>query len=276
MIQALIATEDDQFYKHWGVEWRGVARAIFRNLFFGFGSGGGSTISQQLSRMLFLNREISMERKFKEALTALKIERTYSKNEILEMYLNLYYFGNSSYGIETAARNYFNKNAEALTIEEGALLVAIVNAPSRYSPIDHPERALQRRNYVLSRMESEGYISRALGDDLKKLPIKLDLSQNATGAAPYFTEMVRQYLTSKYGNEQFYKGGLSVYTTIDTRLQQSRRAVDEDTTRFNSDAHRTHQVARKSPILRYRLRQCHTQEILSIQADSGSLCRHRQ
>jgi penicillin-binding protein 1A len=220
VIQALISTEDDQFYKHWGVEWRGVARAIFRNLFFGFGSGGGSTISQQLSRMLFLNREISLERKFKEALTALKIERTYSKNEILEMYLNLYYFGNSSYGIETAARNYFNKNAEALTIEEGALLVAIVNAPSRYSPIEHPERALQRRNYVLSRMESEGYISRALCDDLKKLPIKLDLSQNTTGAAPYFTEMVRQYLTSKYGNEQFYKGGLSVYTTIDTRLQQ--------------------------------------------------------
>jgi penicillin-binding protein 1A len=220
VIQALIATEDDRFYDHWGVEWRGVARAVFRNVFFGFGSGGGSTISQQLSRMLFLSREISMERKIKEAMTALKIERTYSKNEILEMYLNLYYFGNSSYGIETAARNYFNKNAEALTIDEGALLVAIVNAPTRYSPIDHPDRALQRRNYVLSRMESEGYINESLCEELKKTPIKLDLSQNAVGAAPYFTEMVRQYLTSKYGNEQFYKGGLNVYTTIDTRLQQ--------------------------------------------------------
>ncbi len=220
VIQALIATEDDKFYQHWGVEWRGVMRALFRNVFFGFGSGGGSTITQQLARMLFLNREISMERKFKEALTALKIERTYSKDEILEMYLNLYYFGNSAYGIETAARNYFNKNTEALTIEEGALLVAIVNAPSRYSPIDHPDRALQRRNYVLGRMESEGYISKDMADSLRNIPIKLDLSQNATGAAPYFTEMVRQYLTDKYGDEQFYKGGLNVYTTLDSRLQK--------------------------------------------------------
>ena len=221
LIQALLATEDDHFYGHWGVEWRGFLRAVFRNLFHSFGSGGGgSTVTQQLSRMLFLNREISLERKVKEALTAIKIERTYSKDEILEMYLNVYYFGNASYGIETAARNYFNKNAESLTTEEAATLVAIVNAPARYSPTNHYDRALQRRNYVLSRMEKENFISAAVADSLKKLPIVLDLSQNATGLAPYFTELVRQDLIDKYGESQFYKGGLNVYTTINARCQK--------------------------------------------------------
>src|SRR5690606_28288801 len=122
------------------------------------GSAGGSTITQQLSRMLFYNREMSLERKIKEALTAIKIERTYSKNEILEMYLNTYYYGHGAYGIETASRAYFNKSAENLKVEESALLVAILNAPARYSPINHPDRALVRRNYVLSRMTSEGYL----------------------------------------------------------------------------------------------------------------------
>jgi penicillin-binding protein 1A len=220
LVQALLATEDARFYKHWGVEWRGVLRALFRNVLSGFGSAGGSTITQQLSRMLFLNRELTLERKIKEALTAIKIERTYSKDEIIEMYLNLYYFGNASYGIETAARNYFNKNAESLKIEEAALLIAIVNAPTRYSPINHPERAIQRRNYVLRRMESEGYINAQLADSLKKLPVLLNTVQATSGLAPYFTEMVRQSLTEKYGEDKFYKGGYSVYTTIDSRLQR--------------------------------------------------------
>lgn len=224
LIQALLATEDSHFYKHWGVEWRGFLRAVFRNVLSGFGSGGGSTITQQLSRMLFLNREVTLERKIKEALTAIKIEKTYSKDEIIEMYLNCYYFGNASYGIETAAQNYFNKSAESLKIEEAALLIAVVNAPSRYSPTSHLERATQRRNYVLSRMESEDYISEELADSLKKLPIELNTSQMASGLAPYFTEMVRQYLTEKYGDDKFSKGGLSVYTTLDSRLQKVAEA----------------------------------------------------
>ena len=221
LIQALVATEDDHFFKHWGVDWRGLMRAIFRNLFSGFGSGGGgSTITQQLSRMLFYDREISLERKIKEALTAVKIERTYSKNEIIEMYLNTYYFGHGAYGIETASRTYFNKSTEALKIEESALLVAIVNAPARYSPVNHADRALNRRNYVLSRMESEGYINSAMTDSLKKTPLKLDFSLDNSGEAPYFTEMVRQYLVDKYGEDAFYGGGLAVYTTLDAGLQK--------------------------------------------------------
>ncbi len=220
MVQALVATEDARFFSHWGVDWRGFARAVFRNLFSGFGSGGGSTITQQLSRMLFLNREVTIERKIKEALTAIKIERTYSKPEILEMYLNTYYFGHGAYGIETAARQYFNKPAENLKIEEAALLAAIVNAPSRYSPINNPDRALARRNYVLSRMEDEDYIDAAMADSLKGLPISLSDVPGAAGTAPYFTEMVRIHLMDKYGEEEFYGGGLQVFTTVDADYQR--------------------------------------------------------
>ncbi|MCC6963044.1 MAG: PBP1A family penicillin-binding protein [candidate division Zixibacteria bacterium] len=220
LIHALVATEDDGFYRHWGVDWRGFMRAVFRNLFAGFGSAGGSTITQQLSRMLFYNREMSLERKIKEALTAIKIERTYSKNEILEMYLNTYYYGHGAYGIETASRAYFNKSAENLKIEESALLVAILNAPARYSPINHPDRALGRRNYVLSRMTAEGYLQASLADSLKQLPLDLNLALDNTGQAPYFTEMVRQYLVDKYGEDTFYGGGLAVYTTLDAGLQR--------------------------------------------------------
>lgn len=221
LIQALVATEDDHFFSHWGVDWRGLMRAVFRNLFSGFGSGGGgSTITQQLSRMLFYDREISLERKIKEALTAVKIERTYSKNEILEMYLNTYYYGHGAYGIETASRTYFNKSTEALKIEESALLIAIVNAPARYSPVNHADRALNRRNYVLSRMEDEDYINSKMADSLKHLPIAIDFSLDNSGEAPYFTEMVRQYLVEKHGEDEFYGGGLAVYTTLDAGLQR--------------------------------------------------------
>ncbi len=220
LIQALVATEDNNFFKHWGIDWRGFLRAVIRNVVGGYGTQGGSTITQQLARMLFLNRDMTLSRKIKEAFTALKIERTYSKEEILEMYLNQYYFGNRSYGIETAARSYFNKNTQSLTIEEAATLVAVVAAPSHYAPTTNPEQALKRRNYVLTRMSEEGYISAKLADSLRQLPLKLDTSQDVPGEAPYFTETVRQYLIDKYGVEMFYGGGLKVYTTLQPRLQR--------------------------------------------------------
>ena len=231
LIQALVATEDSRFFDHWGVHWKGVLRALFRNLWGGFGTQGGSTITQQLARMLFLTREVTLARKIKEAFTSIKIEHTYSKQEILEMYLNNYFFENRSYGIETAARSYFNKNTESLTLLEAATLVAIVNAPARYSPIKSPRRALMRRNYVLSRMRAEGYISAPLCDSLQQLSIELDLSQNVPGEAPYFTEMVRQYLIDKHGEEKFYGGGLAVYTTLQPRLQR----VAEEAIRVQTD-----------------------------------------
>jgi penicillin-binding protein 1A len=220
MVDALLAAEDSRFYNHWGISSYDALRAVYKNITHGFGSQGASTISQQLARILFLNREVSLMRKFKEALTAIKIERAYSKSEIIEMYLNQYYFGQRAYGIQAAARAYFSKDAELLNIEESALLAAILKAPNRYSPLKDPDRALERRNYVLSRMNIEGMIDRPTCDSLQNLPIVTNPAERPVGEAPYFTEMVRQYLVEQYGEDEVYSGGLQVYTTIDTRLQR--------------------------------------------------------
>jgi len=230
MVQALLATEDSRFYDHWGISSYDFARAVYKNFTSGFGSQGASTITQQLARMLFLNREVSLMRKFKEGLTAIKIERTYSKNEIIEMYLNQYWFGLRSYGLQAAARAYFNKDAELLTVEESALLAAMLRAPARYSPVTHPDRAVARRDFVLERMAIEGFISRDLADSLKSLPVTLNLAERPAGEAPYFTEMVRQHLVEKYGEDEVYSGGLEVYTTLDPHLQKvAERLVKEHT-----------------------------------------------
>ena len=230
MVNALLAAEDAKFYDHWGISSYDLARAIYKNITEGFGSQGASTITQQLSRMLFFNRKVSLMRKFKEALTAIKIERTYSKNEIIEMYLNKYWFGRHSYGIEAASRAYFSKDAEDLQIEEAALLTTILNNPGRYSPVSHPDRAFMRRNYVLRRMCEEKMLTQAECDSLQNLPIVLNLATRPVGEAPYFTEMVRQYLVNKYGEDKVYSGGLKVYTTIDMRLQHvAEQAVVEHT-----------------------------------------------
>lgn len=228
MVHALVATEDSRFYDHWGISSYDLARAVYKNITSGFGSQGASTITQQLARMLFLNRKVSLMRKFKEALTAIKIERTYSKNEIIEMYLNQYWFGLRSYGIQAAARAYFNKDAELLTVEESALLAALLRAPARYSPVNHPDRAVARRNFVLQRMALEGYIAPETADSLKQVPITLNLAERPTGEAPYFTEMVRQYLVEKYGEDEVYSGGLEVYTTLDPRLQKIAERLVKD------------------------------------------------
>jgi penicillin-binding protein 1A len=228
MVNALLAAEDSRFYDHWGISLKDLSRAVYKNLTQGFGSQGASTITQQLARMLFYNREVSLMRKLKEALTAIKIERTYSKNEIIEMYLNQYWFGQRAYGIQAAAAAYFAKNAEELKIEEAALLAGILNSLGKYSPVLHPDRALQRRNYVLARMQQEGMITSQDADSLKRIPIRLELAKGPSGEARYFTEMVRQYLVDKYGEDMVYSGGLEVYTTIDPKLQTvAERLVGE-------------------------------------------------
>ncbi len=228
MIDALISVEDRNFYNHWGVSSKDLMRAVVKNVLHGFGSEGASTITQQLSRMLFLNRSVSIGRKIKEALTAIKIERLYSKNEILEMYLNQYDFGNRSFGIYEAAKNYFNKDVEYLTVEECALLAGLINAPYRYSPIRHPERALKRRNTVLDDMVETGKLSREQADSLKQVPIRIDQSNAPMQYGDYFSEYVRQYLVDKYGDSTVYSGGLSVYTTLDPYIQKvAENAVSE-------------------------------------------------
>jgi penicillin-binding protein 1A len=236
VVNALLAAEDAKFYDHWGISSYDLMRAVYKNITQGFGSQGASTITQQLARMLFLDRKLSLMRKFKEALTAIKIERTYSKNEIIEMYLNQYWFGRRAYGIQAASRAYFGKPAEELRTEEAALLVAILNSPGRYSPAASPARAKERRDYVLRRMCQENVLSQAECDSLRELPIVVkDRGDAPAGEAPYFTEMVRQYLVEKYGEDEVYSGGLQVHTTIDPRLQNvAEEAVVQHTDSLQS------------------------------------------
>ncbi|KPL03497.1 MAG: hypothetical protein AMJ73_06725, partial [candidate division Zixibacteria bacterium SM1_73] len=153
LIDALLATEDRRFFKHWGVNLMALARAFWNNLWEWRWAQGASTITQQLARTLFLTPEKTISRKIKEILTAMKIERNYSKEEILEMYLNQCYFGKGAYGVQAAALVYFNKNVEDLSVSECAILIGIPKNPSRYSPVDHPKLAQLRRNIVLNAMK---------------------------------------------------------------------------------------------------------------------------
>jgi len=225
LINALLATEDRRFFDHWGANMLAMGRALWHNFWARRRVQGASTITQQLARTLFLTPEKTISRKIKEVLTAIKIERNYTKEEILEMYLNQCYFGRGAYGVQAAAQLYFGKNVEDLTISDGAILIGIPKNPSRYSPITHPDLAFKRRNIVLESMKDFGKISKKLTDSLKSLPLEIHLTSTPVGEAPYFTEMVRQYLERKYGEDSLYRGGLSVYTTLNLELQ---KAAEED------------------------------------------------
>ncbi|HXF49006.1 MAG TPA: PBP1A family penicillin-binding protein [Verrucomicrobiae bacterium] len=225
MVDALLSTEDKRFYSHWGVDLIRVPKAFLVNLQRGEWAQGFSTLTQQLSRNLFLTREKTLTRKIKEILTAIKIERTYSKDEILEMYLNQHYFGRGSYGIQAAAQTYFGKNAQELKIEECALLVGLLQAPERYNPFRKPEVATKRRNLVLRNMVNYGKLSEKKADSLKQLPLGLGEGHDDVGLAPYFTEMVRQYLETFYGEDALYERGLKIYTTLNATLQKVAEAA---------------------------------------------------
>jgi penicillin-binding protein 1A len=223
MVQALLVTEDRDFYGHWGINlWR-IFRAAVYDVIHLSRRQGASTLTQQLARNLFLTPEKTVTRKLKEALTALQIERTYSKPEILEMYLTQHNFGHGAYGVEAAAELYFGKSASEMTLEECALLAGELKAPSHYSPYQHPQAALGRRNLILKFMLGSGYLTReryqtAVNTPLNVVP-RSDLSN--LGTAPYFTETMRQQL-EQLGDSlgfDYYKDGLTVYTTLDSRLQ---------------------------------------------------------
>ncbi|MFH1701583.1 MAG: PBP1A family penicillin-binding protein [Candidatus Zixiibacteriota bacterium] len=219
LIQMLISVEDQQFYDHWGINLRRIFVVAANNLLKMRIEAGASTITQQLARMLFLNRKQTFERKFKEALTAIKIERTYSKNEILEMYLNLYYF-HRAYGISSAAHAFFHKNASELSISDCAILLGMLKGPTINSPFNNPDKSLQARNRVLYAFYANGGITEEIFDSLRALPLELSPPEVEPGKAPYFTEYVRQYIEQTYGIDKLYNGGLQVYTTLDWDLQQ--------------------------------------------------------
>src|SRR5262249_24802748 len=228
VINAFISAEDKNFWEHGGLDFNGIARAGVLYL-QNFGTNrrpqGASTITQQVAKNFLLTNEVSFQRKIKEALLALKIERTYTKDKILELYLNEIYLGLGAYGVAAASLLYFDKSVHELTIPEAAYLAALPKGPSLMHPFRQRERAIDRRNYVIDRMVENGYIKPQDGEKAKKEP--LNVTTRPTGAhifaAEYFAEDVRREIFDKYGEKGLYEGGLSVRTTLDPRVQEIAR-----------------------------------------------------
>ena len=268
VIDALIATEDIRFYRHAGIDFRGLARVLVKTILLGQNTGGGSTITQQLAKNLFLPRDLSNDpaivrasklavAKFKEWQTAVKLERSYTKEEIITMYLNVFDFIYNAVGINSAARIYFNTTPDSLNIEQSAMLVGMLKNSVAYNPLRNEETALKRRNVVISQMERYGYISRSVADSVSQLPLGLDLREDShnTGPATYFREYIRSTMNSKepqrerffsddaynealwrwqndplygwcYKNTKpdgspynIYRDGLRIYTTLNSKMQ---------------------------------------------------------
>jgi penicillin-binding protein 1A len=227
---AFVAAEDKNFYEHGGIDFSGIARAAVLYV-QQYGSGrrpqGASTITQQVAKNFLLTNEVSFARKIKEALLSMKIERTFSKEKILELYLNEIYLGMGAYGVAAASLLYFDKSVHELSIAEVAYLAALPKAPNNYHPFRQRERALERRNYVIERMAEDGYISAQDAAKAKKEPLKV--TTRPTGArifaAEYFAEEVRRYINDNYTEKKLYEGGLSVRTTLDPKLQVLARKV---------------------------------------------------
>jgi len=239
LIACLLATEDRRFYDHWGVNILSVLRSFYVNLTYFEIVEGSSTLTMQLSRNLYFGLERTWARKIKETLTTIQIERTYSKKEIIEMYLNIMFFGSNSYGVQAASRRFFSKDVEELKVEECALLVGVLQAQTLYNPLNNPERAIKRRNEVLGNLVEVGYTSKTKVDSLRAMPLKLDPSSQKDKIAPYFTEYVRQQLNQLQDSldVNVYEDGLRVYTTLNTKIQQ-----------YMNDA-----IAERMPILQERV-----------------------
>ncbi|MCR5710333.1 MAG: transglycosylase domain-containing protein [Bacteroidales bacterium] len=275
VIDAAVATEDERFYRHSGIDFRGLGRVAVKTLLLGNSSqGGGSTISQQLAKTLYPRQDVSsripggrqlkmIAIKFKEWITAVKIERNYTKDEIVTMYLNQIFFGGNAYGIKAASNTFFAKDPEDLTIEEGACLVGMVNKPTRYNPALNPEQSLARRNHVLHQMERNDYLTRAQYDSITQIPIVVTYRQqdHNSGYGPYFRDMLRKFMNAKqprrsdYAQVEDYRAdslswkenplygwltknlkpdgtqwdldrdGLRIYTTLDSRMQKYAEAA---------------------------------------------------
>lgn len=223
--QAIIANEDTRFYTHIGVDPIGIIRAVVVNLRAGGLVEGGSTLTQQLAKNMFLTQERTFTRKIKEFFVALIIERKFSKQEILAAYLNQVYFGEGAYGVETASQVYFGKHASELTLGESALLAGLPRGPNVYSPyVDH-KAAIERRDTVLAGMVKEGYISQEQAAQEMKSPILLAGKKKRGVQASYFLDYIAKELVERYGANRVYKGGLKVYTTIHSKTQQEAEAV---------------------------------------------------
>ncbi|WP_442784275.1 penicillin-binding protein 1A [Bartonella sp. HY761] len=238
---AFISAEDKNFYSHFGLDPEGLARAVVNNL-KNMGSGrrpeGASTITQQVAKNFLLSSDATMQRKVREAILSMRIEKAYSKDHILELYLNEIYLGKGAYGIAAAALTYFDKSINELSLEQIAYLAALPKGPSNYDPFTHTERALERRNWVIDRMVENGYVDAADGEAAKQKPLGVTLrsKDNYVFGADYFTEEVRRQLMARYGSNTLYEGGLSVRATLNPQLQvYARKALQDGLIKFDQN-----------------------------------------
>jgi len=222
--QAFIAAEDSRFYKHQGIDLLSIFRALIKNIEAGTIVQGGSTITQQVTKSFLLSPERSYERKIKEAILAYRIDKTFSKEEILYLYLNQIYLGHGAYGVEAAAENYFGKTVTDLNLAECAILAGLPQAPSRYSPFRFPERAKQRQIYVLNRMLAEGFINNT--EVTQAIDVKMDIKPRRNWyieKVPIYTEHIRRYVEKKYGKDALYTQGLKIYAAVNIEMQRIAR-----------------------------------------------------
>jgi len=243
MQNAIIASEDRRFYSHWGLSMRSVARAVLINTLSMSYRQGFSTLTQQLARNLYksIGFEDSIFRKIKEVITAVQIERTYTKDEILEMYLNTIHFGHGTYGVEAATKRFFAKSSIDLSIDESALLVGLLPSPANYSPINYPEISIRRRNTILRLMRDQKFIDRSEYEENRSKNLESVQGEIKRGTAPYFTEYIRRTLETLDEELEIniYRDGLKIHTTLDSKLQSIAekavmRSVKEDQVRLNN------------------------------------------
>lgn len=227
-VHALQSAEDSRFFEHYGIDLLGLSRAAFQLVSTGKIQSGGSTITMQVAKNFFLTRERTFERKFSEILLALKIEQSLSKEEIFELYVNKIYLGHRSYGIQSASNVYYGKNIDELTLAQLAMIAGLPKAPSAYNPITNPERAIERRNWILGRMHSLSFITKEELDAALLAPVTAAYhSTEVELYAPYIAEMVRSELYEQYG-EELYTDGFSVYTTLDSKMQAAANIAVRD------------------------------------------------
>jgi penicillin-binding protein 1A len=254
--EALISIEDKDFYRHSGINiWR-IAGAAYRDIRSGGRVQGASTLTMQLARNLFLSPDRSFHRKVEEAMLAIQIERRFTKPQIFTLYANQIFLGHGVYGFEAASEFYFSKPARNLTLPEAALLAGLPKGPGVYSPINHPERALKRRNLVINAMLEDGKITAAEAEIARSAPLGLRLQHDPNSLAPYFVEEIRRYLETKYGADQVHEGGLKVYTSLDMDLQKAANQAVLDglaayERRHGWKGHLENVVAEANPIDKY-------------------------
>ncbi|MDR2676557.1 MAG: penicillin-binding protein 1A [Endomicrobium sp.] len=246
---AFIAIEDNNFLKHWGISTRGIIRAVFKIFLKGKITEGGSTITQQLAKTIFLTREKTINRKIKEIFLTIQLEKNYSKDEILQFYINQIYFGNGAYGVQAASMVYFNKNVTNLNLAECAMLAAIPKAPNYYNPFKNPQKAFIRRSLVLSKMRKLGYITKKQEKEavVISLPVRNETSLKKTGR--YFLELLKIMLESKYGTNALFNSGFSIYTTLDIQAQKAAdKAIEEILTKFDESKFKIFEKAKQKSV----------------------------